>query len=274
MGHLKSESVKVVCEGTRPRKRGTMSFDREPHAIKPRQYYVQIRAKLRPALTGARRMSFMAGTDKQRLRGHPNDQQESDRHESQRYERAEMMIVGCRRKARLSPIQGRLRRFAGVSQPRHVPEENGLIPRIPSTVGRDWRIGQCVYLRSFRMIQKIISGGQTGADRMALDWAIWHATWRLVPHRVSARLAPRLDTRHFALASDTASRECCLQVSYVEAYSEIVKRLFIIIFLCTWVIIPWSRAGTCSPTGMCTACTTCNYCKNCSQRGGACSICR
>ena len=24
------------------------------------------------------------------------------------------------------------------------------------------------------MIQKIISGGQTGADRMALDWAIWH----------------------------------------------------------------------------------------------------
>ena len=23
-------------------------------------------------------------------------------------------------------------------------------------------------------MQKIISGGQTGADRMALDWAIWH----------------------------------------------------------------------------------------------------
>jgi hypothetical protein len=28
------------------------------------------------------------------------------------------------------------------------------------------------------MIQKIISGGQTGADRMALDWAIWHG----IPH--------------------------------------------------------------------------------------------
>jgi hypothetical protein len=28
------------------------------------------------------------------------------------------------------------------------------------------------------MIQKIISGGQTGADRMALDWAIWHR----IPH--------------------------------------------------------------------------------------------
>ena len=28
------------------------------------------------------------------------------------------------------------------------------------------------------MIQKIISGGQTGADRTALDWAIWHD----IPH--------------------------------------------------------------------------------------------
>jgi hypothetical protein len=28
------------------------------------------------------------------------------------------------------------------------------------------------------MIEKIISGGQTGADRMGLDWAIWHE----IPH--------------------------------------------------------------------------------------------
>ena len=28
------------------------------------------------------------------------------------------------------------------------------------------------------MIEKIVSGGQTGADRMGLDWAIWHD----VPH--------------------------------------------------------------------------------------------
>ena len=28
------------------------------------------------------------------------------------------------------------------------------------------------------MIQKVVSGGQTGADRMGLDWAIWHD----IPH--------------------------------------------------------------------------------------------
>jgi hypothetical protein len=28
------------------------------------------------------------------------------------------------------------------------------------------------------MIEKIVSGGQTGADRMGLDWAIWHD----IPH--------------------------------------------------------------------------------------------
>jgi hypothetical protein len=31
--------------------------------------------------------------EKQRLRGHPDDQQESDRHDSQHFERSEMMIV-------------------------------------------------------------------------------------------------------------------------------------------------------------------------------------
>jgi Circularly permutated YpsA SLOG family len=33
-------------------------------------------------------------------------------------------------------------------------------------------------INSFVMIQKIVSGGQTGADRTALDWAIWHD----IPH--------------------------------------------------------------------------------------------
>jgi hypothetical protein len=28
------------------------------------------------------------------------------------------------------------------------------------------------------MIERIVSGGQTGADRMGLDWAIWHD----IPH--------------------------------------------------------------------------------------------
>jgi hypothetical protein len=31
--------------------------------------------------------------EKERLRGHPNDQQESDRHDSQHFERPEMMII-------------------------------------------------------------------------------------------------------------------------------------------------------------------------------------
>jgi Circularly permutated YpsA SLOG family len=32
--------------------------------------------------------------------------------------------------------------------------------------------------RKRSMIQKIISAGQTGSDRMALDWAVWHD----IPH--------------------------------------------------------------------------------------------
>jgi hypothetical protein len=38
-------------------------------------------------------------------------------------------------------------------------------------------------------IAKIISGGQTGADRMALDFAIWHdiSPWRLVSERPESR---------------------------------------------------------------------------------------
>jgi hypothetical protein len=31
--------------------------------------------------------------EKERLRGHPDDQKESDRHDSQHYERPEMMII-------------------------------------------------------------------------------------------------------------------------------------------------------------------------------------
>ena len=42
------------------------------------------------------------------------------------------------------------------------------------------------------MIQKIVSGGQTGADRMALDWRFWHdhSAWRLVPQGTKAEDGP------------------------------------------------------------------------------------
>ena len=42
-----------------------------------------------------------------------------------------------------------------------------------------------------------------------------------------------------------------------------------VVCLGSWVLVPQSHAGRCSPTGICRACTTCNYCKNCAERGGA-----
>jgi len=32
-------------------------------------------------------------------------------------------------------------------------------------------------------------------------------------------------------------------------------------------------AGTCKPTGICTACKTCSGCGHCAKGGGTCSVC-
>jgi hypothetical protein len=45
---------------------------------------------------------------KQRFGGHPDDQQESDRHDSQHYERPKMMILGLRRTGCFSSMGSRL----------------------------------------------------------------------------------------------------------------------------------------------------------------------
>ena len=88
-----------------------------------------------------------------------------------------MVIVTLPTQGSSFPHSRRLRRLAGISQLAMSKREwaDSSYPPFRLLVRtRFWRIGQCVYLRSFRVIQKIISGGQTGADRMALDWAISH----------------------------------------------------------------------------------------------------